>query len=101
MAARKKTKSDWLKESDEWDAIPLEELIAQGEPTDIKFVDARPKKAISLRLSEELILSAKKAAKELGIGYQTLLRMWLMDGLRRHMAGKQTPGKTTTKKKVA
>ena len=75
-----------MEESDWWDSLSLEEIIAMSEPDDedIKLVDARPKKAISLRLTETLIEAGKWAAKELGIGYQTLFRMWLMEGLRRH-----------------
>jgi predicted DNA binding CopG/RHH family protein len=81
---QRKSRSDWLKESDEWDKKSLEELIAESEPTDIRFIDRRPKKAISLRVDEGLIEAGKRAAKEAGIGYQTLFRMWLVEGLRRH-----------------
>lgn len=85
MATAKKRKfKDWLEESDYWDNISLEELWETSEPVEEKLVDARPKKSVSLRLTESLISDAKKAAKEMGIGYQTLFRMWLMEGLRRH-----------------
>lgn len=78
--------SSLLEESDWWDERSLEELIAMSEPDDedIRFVDARPKRAISMRLSERMISEGKRIAGELGIGYQTLFRMWLMEGLRRH-----------------
>ncbi len=78
--------SSLMEESDWWDSLSVEEIIAMSEPDDedIKLIDARPKKAISLRLTESLIASSKEAAKELGIGYQTLFRMWLMEGLRRY-----------------
>ncbi len=78
--------SSLLEESDWWDSRSPEELIALSEPDDedIKFVDARPKKAISIRLTERMIADAKRIANELGIGYQTLFRMWLMEGLKRH-----------------
>ena len=79
-----KTKEKWLKESDYWDSLSLEELIAMSEPVDWRPVDARPKKAISLRLTVNLIDRGKEAAAEMGIGYQTLFRMWIMDGLKRH-----------------
>lgn len=75
---------DWLKLSDEIDAMSPEELWAGSKPEDIKFVDKRPKKAISLRLTESLIERGKEAAAEMGIGYQTLFRMWIMEGLKRH-----------------
>jgi predicted DNA binding CopG/RHH family protein len=74
-----------LAESDYWDTLSLDELLAMSEPDeDVRFVDSRPKKAVSLRLTESLIAEARKAAKEMGIGYQTLFRMWLMEGMRRH-----------------
>jgi len=95
-----KTKEQWLKESDYWDQFSLEELIEMSEPVDWQPVDARPKKAISLRLSEGLIDSGKAAAAELGMGYQTLFRMWLLEGLRRHRrrrpADDRTRKRTTT-----
>ena len=77
--------SSLMEESDWWDSLSLEELIEISEPVDdAKFVDARPKKAISIRLTERMIADAKRIASELGIGYQTLFRMWLMEGLKRH-----------------
>ncbi len=82
--AKRKTKADWLRESDEWDKKSLDELIAESEPTDMKFVDRRPRKAISLRVEEGLIDEGKRIAGEIGVGYQTLFRMWLIEGLRRH-----------------
>jgi predicted DNA binding CopG/RHH family protein len=82
--------SSLLEESEWWDQLSIEEIIAMSEPDaeDIRFVDARPKKAVSLRLTESLIDKGKEAAAELGMGYQTLFRMWIMDGLRRHLLRK-------------
>ncbi len=79
-----KTKEEWLAESNYWDSLPLEELTKMSEPVDWKPMDARPKKAISLRLTESLIDRGKEVASELGIGYQTLFRMLIVEGLRRH-----------------
>jgi len=76
--------SPWLEESERWDRMSLEEILAASEPDDTKFVDRRPRKAISLRVDEELILAAKRAADELGLGYQTLFRMWLIEGLKQY-----------------
>jgi len=81
---KRKTKSDWLRESDEWDKKSMEQMLAESEPTDIRFIDARPKRAISIRLNEDMINEGKQAAKDLGLGYQTLFRMWLIEGLREH-----------------
>lgn len=86
-----------LEESDWWDTVPMEEIIAMSEPDDTKFVDARPKKSISLRLHESLIDAAKKVAAEKGIGYQTLFRMWLIEGLRRHRIEKFTSRQKKTR----
>lgn len=79
-----KTKEQWLKESDDWDQFSLEELIEMSEPVDWQPVDRRPKKAISIRLDEGMIDAGKRAANDLGLGYQTLFRMWLIEGLQRH-----------------
>lgn len=75
-----------LEESDWWDSLSMEEILAMSEPDDEfeGFIDARPKKAVSLRLTEALIADGKVAAKELGLGYQTLFRIWITEGLRRH-----------------
>jgi predicted DNA binding CopG/RHH family protein len=49
---------------------------------DLTFVDARPaKKQISLRLDPEAIDKLKAIARRKGIGYQTLIRMWVMERL--------------------
>jgi len=86
--SKKRTAESWLEESDRWDEMSLEELLAVSEPEDIKFVDRRPRRAISLRVDEEVIEAAKHAAGELGLGYQTLFRMWVIDGLRRYRGEK-------------
>lgn len=86
MVTAKKREHNYLAESDYWDQFSVQELWETSEPDDedIKFIDARPKKAISIRLTESMIAEGKRVAKDLGLGYQTLFRMWLMDGLRRH-----------------
>lgn len=88
MKRTKREDIDWLKLSDEIDAMSPEELWANSEPVDWRPIDARPKKAISLRLTESLIERGKEAAAEMGIGYQTLFRMWIMEGLKRHRVAK-------------
>jgi predicted DNA binding CopG/RHH family protein len=45
-------------------------------------VDARrPLKPISLRLSPEAIAAAKRVARQKGVGYQVLLRLWIAERL--------------------
>ena len=46
------------------------------------IVDARlPLKPISLRLPPETIAAAKQVARDKGIAYQTLLRLWISERL--------------------
>ena len=44
---------------------------------------ARAKSPISLRLVPEQIAAAKKIAAAKSVGYQTQLRMWIAEGIRR------------------
>jgi len=46
---------------------------------------ARPKSPISLRLVPEQIAAAKKIAAAKSVGYQTQLRMWIAEGIRREV----------------
>ena len=48
---------------------------------------ARAKKAVTLRLEEYQIARAKQVARRKSIPYQTLLRMWIAEGLGREQAG--------------
>ncbi|HPZ07365.1 MAG TPA: CopG family antitoxin [Candidatus Eremiobacteraeota bacterium] len=41
------------------------------------------KKLLTIRLDQELIDKTKKIAKSKAIGYQTLMRMWIAEGLNR------------------
>jgi predicted DNA binding CopG/RHH family protein len=44
---------------------------------------ASAKKPISLRLTPEQITAAKRIAARKSVGYQTQLRMWVSEGIRR------------------
>jgi predicted DNA binding CopG/RHH family protein len=44
---------------------------------------ARLKSPISLRLAPEQIAAAKHIAAAKSVGYQTQLRMWIVEGIRR------------------
>jgi len=68
-------------ESDFWDTHDSTEYLNDLPEIDARFVDARPKTMISLRLQPELIEQLKVLAKQKGIGYQTLIRMWLTERL--------------------
>ena len=46
--------------------------------------DARPtKKAISIRVDEPALAKLKSVAAKKGLGYQTLMRMWVLERLER------------------
>jgi predicted DNA binding CopG/RHH family protein len=46
---------------------------------------ARAKSPISLRLAPEQIAAAKHIAAAKSVGYQTQLRMWIAEGIRREV----------------
>ena len=68
-----------------WDQLP------EGSPTkpsaelskSIRERHASAKTPISLRLTPEQIAAAKKIAARKSVGYQTQMRMWIADGIRR------------------
>ena len=52
------------------------------EVTDVHFPKPR-KRLISLRIDDRMVASLKKAASRRGIGYLTLIRIWISDRLYR------------------
>ena len=68
-----------------WDRLP-EAPQAKLSPAlagKIRDRHARAKSPISLRLAPEQIAAAKHIAAEKSVGYQTQLRMWIAEGIRR------------------
>ena len=68
-----------------WDRLP-EALQAKPSPAlarKIRDRQARAKSPISLRLAPEQIVAAKRVAAAKSVGYQTQLRMWIAEGIRR------------------
>jgi predicted DNA binding CopG/RHH family protein len=68
-----------------WDQLPEEK---QSKPSAAlrKMIQGRHAKAkspISIRLVPEQIEAAKKIAARKSVGYQTQLRMWIAEGIRR------------------
>ena len=65
-----------------WDTHDSTNFLEETESVDITFVDARPTmKQISLRLDPAVINHLKLLAGDKGIGYQTMIRMWIMERL--------------------
>ncbi len=49
--------------------------------------DARPKKkAISIRVDEPALAKLKRVASKKGLGYQTLMRQWVLEKLEKEIA---------------
>ena len=68
-----------------WDQLP-EAPQARPSPAlarKIRDRHARAKSPISIRLAPEQIAAAKHIAAAKSVGYQTQLRMWIAEGIRR------------------
>ena len=69
-------------EAEFWDNHDATEFLNETEAVEVTFIDARPpKKQISLRLDPDTITALKGVATRKGIGYQTLIRMLVMERL--------------------
>jgi hypothetical protein len=68
-----------------WDQIPPGKQLkpAASFNTSIRERHAGGKSPISIRLVPEQIAAAKKIAASKSAGYQTQLRMWIAEGIRR------------------
>ena len=56
--------------------------LEDTEAVEVSFEDARPRKTeISLRLDAESVAELQAVARRKGVGYQTLIRMWVMERL--------------------
>lgn len=81
MATTPKFASD-QEESEFWDTHDSMDYLDDTEEVDVTFIDARPRKTqISLRLDRDTISRLKMLARKRGIGYQTMIRMWVVERL--------------------
>ena len=74
-----------------WDKLPRAKpfKLSPALSKAIRERYLRRKQAISLRLESAQIAQAKKIARHKSIGYQTQLRLWIGEGIRREQ--KQRP----------
>src|SRR3954453_7012783 len=81
-------------EADFWDTHDSMDYMDDMTEIDVTIIDARPhKNQISLRLDSQTITRLKTAAGRRGIGYQTLIRMWVMERLEQEAGdGGAAPG---------
>ncbi len=69
-------------EAEFWESHDSTEFLDETETVEVTFVDERPSmKQISLRLDPSVINQLKSVASSKGIGYQTMIRMWVMERL--------------------
>ena len=69
-------------EANFWDSHDSTDFLDETDAVNVTFIDARPAmKQISLRLDPSVIDKLKSLAVGKGIGYQTLIRMWVMERL--------------------
>jgi predicted DNA binding CopG/RHH family protein len=68
-----------------WDQLPAAQKAKPSVALAKKIRErhARAKAAISIRLTAEQIAAAKDIAATKSVGYQTQLRMWIAEGIRR------------------
>lgn len=71
--------------TDVWDQLPPASAGKPSAPLNksIRQRHARAKSPVSIRLVPEQIEAAKKIAATKSVGYQTQLRMWIAEGIRR------------------
>ena len=75
-------------EAEFWAAHDSTEFLNDTEAVDVTFVDSRPpKKQIALRLDGATIDALKAVASRKGIGYQTLIRLWVNERLEQGQIG--------------
>ena len=69
-------------EAEFWATHDSTEFLHDTEAVDATFIDSRPsKKQIALRLDGETIEALKAVARRKGVGYQTLIRLWVNERL--------------------
>ena len=75
--------------ADVWDQLPEAEAAKASKDLEkvIRERHAAAKSPISIRLDPEQIAAAKKIAAAKSVGYQTQLRMWIAEGIRREAKG--------------
>lgn len=68
-----------------WDKLREAEPAKASKPLRVSIGKRRAtaKSAISIRLDPDQIAAAKKIAATKSVGYQTQLRMWIAEGIRR------------------
>lgn len=87
---KKLTLPHFKTESDEkkfWAKVDLVDYFNSDDFQTVSFPNLKPtSRAISIRLPEPLILRLKETANELHIPYQTLIKQYIAEGIKRKAA---------------
>ena len=68
----------YKEEAEFWDKQDTTQFLGQFKPVKMQFPKPR-KKLISMRLPEPEIIGLKQIASRKGIGYLTMIRMWVTE----------------------
>jgi len=85
VTARDMDESERHSVADVWDQLPQAQPAKASKTLDRSIRDRHTaaKSPISIRLGSEQIAAAKKIAAAKSVGYQTQLRMWIAEGIKR------------------
>lgn len=67
-----------------WDTHSPEDFPEEFEPVKVGFARPLIKRGLTVKLSEETIAKLKQLGEEQGVGPSTLVRMWILEQLRKH-----------------
>lgn len=67
-----------------WDRIDLTEYFESENLQAVSFPNLKPtSRSISIRIPEAMLLRLKEDANELNVPYQTLIKQYIAEGIRR------------------
>jgi len=72
-----------------WETHSFADFWDEFERVEEPILIRRPKKVISIRLGRELADLLEILAREKGLGYTALIRMWITERLRQELAERQ------------
>ncbi len=88
---KKKLKVQKFKDEDEerefWANVDLADYFEAKDFTSVSFPNLKPSsRAISIRLSEPMLMRLKEQANELHVPYQALIKQYIAEGLHHRAA---------------
>lgn len=67
-----------------WDRIDLADYFESEDLQTVSFPNLKPtSRSIAIRIPETILLRLKEEANELNIPYQTLIKQYIVEGIRR------------------